>query len=1589
MQAHIQSIEEALTAYPDSLNTYRYYTEEHFGVSNFLPSLAMDRKVVVGNTEAVDSYDENDFTLTAVCPESGELVLVSKFESVFDVPIGNVKVDLYEVGGGALWGDGDPIDSKVAGEDGRVVFTGLKPRVRYRFDINGDASDAHLTALFASYDGFIQQNYGWLQEQWGTYKPQWAGSAGALAGRSLGAPISGIAKGIWSALKDIWDGIKAAYNLVKDPYSIPDKMLEGASEIRDQVASLIASVPDAAAKALLFASDEAALFLLVKRTLLWMSMIPPDQAIENTIETITQFAVTIAIDIAIGLALAVLGGALGITFLAARIAVYGRRFTTWCLKIADAVMGFFKELSEMVVKYADSALDYRKVTVRGNKPAAILSDGNELHASFDNQPHTRVDQGEGIEDKSEQASTGSGDPSDSTTNTATDGCPVSMVTGEELLELEDARLPGLIQLPFTRTYRTSNCENSQGMGFGWTHSLSHQLHFVEGQIEWHDHQGRITPLANPEAYFGAVTNRLAGSAIFLGRDDGEYVLTSESVAPYFYHFKKHGAVGYLSAISDRYQNRLDVRYDSDRRIIRVESEHGTALGVQYHGLSNLIRSIDLLSREQGQWQSQGACVQYEYNAAHQLIKASNAQGEAESYEYDKANVIQRRQLAGGAEFYWQWQGEGKAVRAIRHWANFEQMDTRYEWGDDGSVVVTYHDGSSQAYQHDDNARLIRQVDPDGAVTEKVYGEKGELLEEIDPLGHRTEYKYDSNQQLAVVVYPDGTSTSYEYIDSRLTAKHEGNKTWRYGHNEQGDLISETDPLGRTVEYRYNEYGLVSAIHYPDGGAARYSWNRLGQLLDETGPDGTVTRYRYDRFGRRIWQQSAAGGITEYGWDSANRLISIREPGTRKARTYSYNAYGKVTEVTDEQGQTTRYEYAQPLHLVTARVNPDGSRVEYKYDNAKLFLSEIRNERGERCLLDYHPNGLIAREQSFDGRITRYGYDLNGHLIEKTEQGLQGAELVTAYERDALGRLVNKTLPDGSQVAYSYDQNGQLSEVDDGHWPLAYSYDAGGQLLMEHQGWGTFHYGYDAMGRMTSMRLPDHQQLDYHYTAGRLTQLNLNGEVLTRHHHQAGREQYRQQGQLTSHYQYDDQGRLSAHTVNQRERHATDPSRAVHHQLYKRSYGYSENGNLLSLEDTHKGRRQYYYDALNRLQQVSGSLSEQLIHDPAGNLLDGSGEQSDVSKGNRLAFKGDRHYQYDEFGNLIEERRGKEHKLISRYEYDCQHRLIKADLSDGTRAQYCYDPFGRRISKAVIAEDGSKQETLFFWQGDKLVAEVDESTLQHISYIYEPYTFKPMAMLRGSGRVTEAYYYQLDHLGTPQELTDNQGKIVWSAQYRAYGQLAVAEVEDVINPIRFQGQYHDLETGLYYNRHRYYDPHTARFTTVDPIGLAGGLNNYQYVPNPTGWIDPLGLACTPGDCPETKELRGTEDGSYSAINPGPLSDDMAGTFAGGRYKAITLDDDIVMHRAGTVDKPLGQFFSLDPPTSEIQSRIDKAVLPVWPGGAVSPIDSAFDVRIPAGTQVYVGEVGSQGGAFVGGTQQIIVLKPWLLEGVEVVGSRSLK
>lgn len=163
---------------------------------------------------------------------------------------------------------------------------------------------------------------------------------------------------------------------------------------------------------------------------------------------------------------------------------------------------------------------------------------------------------------------------------------------------------------------------------------------------------------------------------------------------------------------------------------------------------------------------------------------------------------------------------------------------------------------------------------------------------------------------------------------------------------------------------------------------------------------------------------------------------------------------------------------------------------------------------------------------------------------------------------------------------------------------------------------------------------------------------------------------------------------------------------------------------------------------------------------------------------------------------------------------------------------------------------------------------------------------------------------------------------------------------------------------------------GRFLVTTPEGVTGYLDGGRFV----------------RDMFDFK--RGVHNGHFDAISPGPLSDNLSGTFTGGRYAEVTLTEDVVLYRAGTADSPLGQFFSQEPSQSVIQARIDRAILPEWPNGKTSPIDTVFSVRIPTGTKVYVGEISSQGGFYVGGTQQVLIPTPWSIPGVQVVGSSSL-
>jgi len=278
------------------------------------------------------------------------------------------------------------------------------------------------------------------------------------------------------------------------------------------------------------------------------------------------------------------------------------------------------------------------------------------------------------------------------------------------------------------------------------------------------------------------------------------------------------------------------------------------------------------------------------------------------------------------------------------------------------------------------------------------------------------------------------------------------------------------------------------------------------------------------------------------------------------------------------------------------------------------------------------------------------------------------------------------------------------------------------------------------------------------------------------------------------------------------------------------------------------------------------------------------------------------WRHDAAGNLLDDGR-------RRLEYDSRGRLLAA-LSGSKSARYRIDAWGRRIRKQI---SGGESLDHHYDENGRLISEnrPDGSPVREIAYLEEI----PVAViLEGS----EVLYIHADHLGSPRALADGSGRIVWRWENNdPYGDNPAEEDPDgdgrrIEFNHRFPGQYLDRETGLHYNYYRDYDPATGRYTTSDPIGLAGGINTYSYVNgNPVSYTDPLGLqailAPSPG-LPGPPISGGTQgkgnDGSMDGLFP-------PGTFPGNTGSnggPMSTPDPVEAAAGNQVDTAIQQAYS---------------------------------------------------------------------------------
>jgi RHS repeat-associated protein len=129
-----------------------------------------------------------------------------------------------------------------------------------------------------------------------------------------------------------------------------------------------------------------------------------------------------------------------------------------------------------------------------------------------------------------------------------------------------------------------------------------------------------------------------------------------------------------------------------------------------------------------------------------------------------------------------------------------------------------------------------------------------------------------------------------------------------------------------------------------------------------------------------------------------------------------------------------------------------------------------------------------------------------------------------------------------------------------------------------------------------------------------------------------------------------------------------------------------------------------------------------------------------------------------------------------------------------------------------------------------------------TWVFEEGSFRPAAKLTKDKK----YSIVTDYLGTPAQMYDEKGQVVWETHLDIYGKVRTFAGRSLSDcPFRYQGQYQDAETGLYYNRFRYYDPSIGAYLSQDPIGPLGGSKLYSYVCDPNIWIDEFGLCSKAG------------------------------------------------------------------------------------------------------------------------------------------------
>ena len=1054
--------------------------------------------------------------------------------------------------------------------------------------------------------------------------------------------------------------------------------------------------------------------------------------------------------------------------------------------------------------------------------------------------------------------------------------PVNTITGEVYVPHNDFTIEGRLPLAWDRSYFGHDTHDG-AVGASWQTPADIRLELMgeQGQAyavaHFPDYATPFEALPKSQGWENRVYDLQHGHALYLLAD--RLVLRTRASLEYHYplpvdweqrikalHASTETAPSFtlpLNVLTDLNGNAWQFERDKKQVLTRLiewngKVPTGRVIQCEAGNLPGKLGRLTLTDAENNSY----PLTRYEQDMHGDLIAVYDALDRPYCFAYEAGHRMIRHTDRNGLSFYYSYQLHSDNLWRVDHaWGDGGLYDYRFVYDlEHLETRSTDSLGHTTILQYNDQNLPVASIDPLGGVSSYQYDGQGRTQAEIDPSGNITTWAYDIYGNLLSTVLPDGSAVSTAYNDDHkpvAVTDPEGGQ-WRREWDERGNLTGQTTPSGAATQYEYTEQGDLLHVIDPAKQCTTLHHDALGFLAGLTDAAGQRTEFEHDTRGNLLRKQLANGDVTHYRYDAKNRLLESILPDTRRIQC-AYNAEDELTRYRDEASRVTQFSY-YGLGQLQSRTDPDGSKVEYHYDTEERLIA-VTNQRGQRWQLKRDAAGRLVEEIDYWGQSRKYDYNPAGHLIRSTDPLGQ----ILAFTCDKLGRIVKKQASEQDAETYQFNKRGQLTQAQNPFSTIKRQYNKDGQLTQEIQKQAdttaasvdyaynpagqqveqtrqikteqaefkqTQRTAYNALGQPESVQIDDHEPIRFTFDAiGQLTQQQLNP-------------------QLAHHYRYNAAGQLSAQAGT------------LNGQLDTRiDYDYDDAGNLIRRNDNRLGIDQYRYDLLGQITAHTDPTGHvrQFVYDKTGDRFK-TPQQNE--QGRTLQHEDGSTWRLDQAGQLVHKRDADARDTHLRW--DAYGRLRHLMNPEQDRFEYRYDVLGRRICKIKAdraQRDIPMETTWFVWDEDVMVGEVKqarESASQsqpscQQAQFYTCYldSFVPLAMQvhepQEQSVKKSLYFYQNDPNGMPVRLQDGQGKILWEAYYSAFGRTEDFATRRADQPLKLQGQYRDEESGLYYNRHRYYDAAAGCFISSDPIGLDGGLNPYQFAPNVLGWIDPSGLA----------------------------------------------------------------------------------------------------------------------------------------------------